>query len=120
MEKKNKILIVDDEPAVCNMLKKFLTKKGYKASIALSGEEALKKIKRERPKIALLDIRMPDMDGIQTLKEVKKLRPETMVIMMTAYSMDEMVHKALEEKASDIIYKPFEIAKVLSLIKDTV
>jgi DNA-binding NtrC family response regulator len=69
--------------------------------------------------IMFLDIRMPEMDGVQTLKEVKKIRPQTTVIMMTGYSVDEMVHRALEEKASDIIYKPFEIDKVLSLIEDT-
>ena len=70
--------------------------------------------------ILFLDIRMPDMDGIETLKEVKKVKPETTVIMMTGYSVDEMVHMAIEEKASEIIYKPFEIEKVLSLIQDSV
>ena len=69
--------------------------------------------------ILFLDLRMPDMNGIDTLKEVKKLRPDTTVIMMTGYSVDEMVHKALEEKASEIIYKPFEIEKVLDLIDKT-
>jgi two-component system response regulator (stage 0 sporulation protein F) len=63
---------------------------------------------------------MPGMDGIQTLIEIKKLRPESIVIMMTGYPVDEMVHRAIEEKASDIIYKPFEIDKVLGLIKDNV
>jgi DNA-binding NtrC family response regulator len=59
---------------------------------------------------------MPDMDGVETLKQIKKIKPDTTVIMMTGYSVDDMVHKALEEKASEIIYKPFEIEKVLGLI----
>ena len=68
-----KILVVDDEPAVCNMLEKFLTKKEYKVSTALSGKEAIKKVKREKPHIIFLDIRMPHMDGIEVLKRIREI-----------------------------------------------
>ena len=67
---RKKILVVDDEPAVCNMLKKFLVKKGYKAITALSGKEAIKKVIKQKPHVMLLDIRMPEMNGIQLLVDL--------------------------------------------------
>jgi len=118
--KEHRILVVDDNKDFADVFSDILKANDYKAESCYSGAQAIELLKDNNFDIMFLDIRMPDMDGVQTLKKVKKLRPETMVIMMTGYSVDEMVHKALEEKASDIIYKPFEIAKVLSLIKDTV
>ncbi len=112
-----KILVVDDNKDFADVFCDILRSNDYAAESCYGGEEAIKKIQDEPCDIMFLDIRMPDMDGITTLKEVKKIRPETMVIMMTGYSVDGMVQQAIEEKASEVIYKPFEIDKVLSLIK---
>ncbi len=118
MKKEHNILIVDDNKDFADVFCDILRANNYKAESCYGGVQAIDLIKKNIFDIMFLDIRMPDMDGIETLREVKKLRPDTMVIMMTGYSVDEMVHRAIEEKASEIIYKPFEIEKVLGLIRD--
>ena len=104
-----KILVIDDEQVVCDVLKKFLTKKGYKASTALSGEEGIKKIKEEKPHIVLLDIRMPGMDGIETLKKIREIDKNIGIIMVTAVKENEVGRKCMELGAYDYIIKPFSI-----------
>ena len=117
MQEEHKILVVDDNKDFADVFCDILKSNSYKVESCYGGAQAVAIIKNDKYDILFLDIRMPNMDGIETLKEVKKLSPDTTVIMMTGYSVDEMVHKALEAKASDIIYKPFEIDKVLTLIK---
>ncbi len=118
MSKEHIILVVDDNKDFADVFCDILRTNNYEAESCYGGAQAVEKVKGGNFDIVFLDIRMPEMDGIETLKEVKKLKPDTMVIMMTGYSVDELVHRALEEKASDIIYKPFEISKVLSLIQN--
>jgi DNA-binding response OmpR family regulator len=101
-----KILVVDDENTICNMLKKFLTQKGYEAIVALSGEEAIRKVKEERPHIVLLDIRMPKMDGIETLKKIREIDKEVGIVMITAVDDEETGRKCIELGAYDYITKP--------------
>jgi DNA-binding response OmpR family regulator len=104
-----RILIVDDEPDVCNMLEKFLTIKGYEVYTALSGEEALALVKKERPHIVLLDIRMPEMDGIECLERIKKIDKEVGVIMITAIKQEDVGKRAMELGAYDYITKPLSL-----------
>lgn len=104
-----KILVVDDEPPVCNMLKKFLTKKGYKATTALSGKEAIKRVRKERPHIVLLDIRMSPMDGIETLQRIKEINKEIGIVMITAVKDDKVGKKCLRLGAYDYITKPLSL-----------
>jgi len=102
-----KILVVDDEPAICNMLKKFLTIKGYKAFTVLSGEEAIKKMKREKPHFVLLDIKMPRMDGMEVLQRIKEIDKEIPVVVMITAIKDEVVAKrCIALGAADYITKP--------------
>lgn len=118
MEKEHRILVVDDNKDFADVFCDILRANNYKAESCYGGVQAVDLVRKNPFDILFLDIRMPEMDGIETLREVKKIRPDTIVIMMTGYSLDEMVHKAIEEKASEIIYKPFEIEKVLGLIRD--
>ena len=104
-----KILVIDDEQVVCNVLKKFLTKREYKASTALNGEEGIKKIKKEKPHIVLLDIRMPGMDGIETLKKIREIDKTIGIVMITALKEEEVGKKCIELGAYDYIIKPFSI-----------
>ncbi len=115
----HKILIIDDNKDFADVFCDILRANNLKAESCYSGDQAIEMAKANVFDIMFLDIRMPEKDGIETLKEIKKLRPDTTVIMMTGYSVDEMVHRAIEEKASEIIYKPFEIDKVLGLINST-
>ncbi len=107
--KVKKILVVDDEPVVCNMLKKYLTKKGHLATIALSGEEAMKKIKKDMPHVVLLDIRMPGMDGVEALRRIKKFDKNIGVVMITAVKEDAVGRKCLEMGAYDYITKSLSL-----------
>ena len=104
-----RILVVDDEQDVCDMLEKFLKIKGYEVSTALSGEDALALVKKEKPHIVLLDIRMPEMDGLECLERIKEIDKEIGVIMITALKQEEVGKKAMELGAYDYITKPLSL-----------
>lgn len=106
---KRKILVVDDEKVICNMLKKFLSKKGYQVSGALSGEEAIKKVKEEKPHMILLDIKMPGIDGVETLKRIRKIDKEVGIVMITVVKDDGVGRECLELGAYDYITKPLNL-----------
>lgn len=104
-----KILIVDDCPSVCKRLRNILAGKGYSVEEAYSGDEALTAYKQERPDVVLLDIRMPDKDGLETLRELKAHDPEASVIMVTAVREEDIAKQALAEGAFDYIPKPIDV-----------
>ena len=104
-----RILIVDDERDICNMLKEFLTDKGHEVHIANSGEEALPIVKKEKPHIVLLDIRMPGMGGIECLRRIKEINKEIGVIMITAVKEERIGKEAMELGAFDYITKPLSL-----------
>ncbi len=117
MEIKANILIVDDNKSMCKTMFFVLKRKGYTVAIANSGIEAIEKVKKEPFDIIFMDIKMPFMNGVDTYKIIKKTQPETVVIMMTAYTVEDLVKEALKEGVYDIIYKPLDIEKVLSTIE---
>ncbi|MFC1496516.1 response regulator [Candidatus Margulisiibacteriota bacterium] len=104
-----KIVVIDDEDSICNMLKKFLEKKGYRTFTATSVAAGIKIIKEERPHITLLDIRMPEKNGVEALKEIKEIDSEIGVIMITAVKEEGTAKKCMELGAYDYITKPFEL-----------
>ncbi|MBI4641864.1 MAG: response regulator [Candidatus Tectomicrobia bacterium] len=114
-----KILVVDDEQAICELLFEFLTMKGYEAITATSGEEAIAKVKAERPQLVILDIKMPGMDGLEVLREVKVFDPKIAVIMATAMIDEEVGQEALRRGADDYITKPlnFNYLELSLLVK---
>lgn len=115
---KAKVLIVDDNAGMARTTAMILKMKGYHATMALSGQEALTRM-RERPyDIVLMDIKMPAMDGVETFKRLKIIRPGAVVIMMTAYAVEELVQEALAEGAFGVIYKPLDIDQVTGLIEE--
>jgi DNA-binding response OmpR family regulator len=103
-----RILVVDDEPDAVELLTEYLTMKGYTVITASNGEEALRKVKENRPHLVLLDIRMPKMDGIEVLKKVREIDNEVGIIMVTAVHEEEMGRRALELGAFDYITKPID------------
>ncbi len=103
-----KVLIVDDEPDFCDALRDFLRIRGFEVAIAVSGEEALPAYMQEKPDVVLLDIQMPGMDGLETLRELKVLDQGANVIMVTAIENDEIVMWAMVEGALDYIIKPVD------------
>jgi DNA-binding NtrC family response regulator len=104
----NKILIVDDEPFNLDLLEQELTDRGYSIERAGNGAEALGKFESFHPDLILLDYQMPDMNGIDVLKELRSRGHETPIVLVTAYGSIERAVQAMREGAYDFIPKPFE------------
>jgi DNA-binding NtrC family response regulator len=108
-EKKAQILVVDDEPDILLVLGEFLSNEGFRVLTAKNGRQALEKLKEFKVDLVLLDVAMPELNGIETLKEAKKLYPDISVIMITAYRDAEKVVEAFRLGAFDCIFKPFDL-----------
>jgi len=114
MEEKLKILIVDDEVDVLDLFKELFIRKGYGVEFASSGQEALDLIDNVQVDAVLLDIRMPEMDGIETLGKLKQKQPALPVVMLTAYGYDDnLINRALELGAAGYISKNLPLAQVV-------
>lgn len=111
------VLIVDDLPAIHEMLEAVIQPTGYKTSFALNGEEALEKYKADPTDVVLADISMEPMDGISLLQNLKAFDPDCVVILMTGYASTETAMKALKYGAFDYIQKPFKIDELLQTLK---
>jgi two-component system, NtrC family, nitrogen regulation response regulator NtrX len=107
------ILIVDDEESICQTLGGILTDEGYEVVTAGSGEEALRLLEEELPQLVLLDIWLPGMDGIETLKAIKGAHPQLQVVMMSGHGTIETAVKATKLGAFDFIEKPLSLEKVI-------
>ncbi len=112
------ILIVDDEPSILQSLSGLLSDEGFDVMIAGNGYEALKIIDTDSPDLVLLDIWMPGIDGIETLKEIKKENPHIQVIIITGHGTIESAVKATKLGAFDLIEKPLSIDKVIVAINN--
>lgn len=108
LRKERKILIVDDDASVRGMLVKFLKDKGFATLEAENGEQALRIVSSEKISVVLLDIAMPGMDGLTTLKKLLEINPKLGVVMATVSQGDEQVKKALELGAYGYVLKPFD------------
>ena len=119
------ILIIEDDKLVLGTLKRFLRKEGYGVSTAESGQEALEKIKNEKFNLIISDIRMPGLDGIDTLKLIREylavsnrdLIPE---LLITGYANEENRKKADELRVSGYLAKPFDLKDLLWNIKNSI
>lgn len=113
-----KILIVDDDQGMRELLEIMLMEEGYKVSTASDAEKALIRCRKETFDVILTDLKMPKMDGIGFLREVKDLSPETMVILITAYASGETAVTAMKEGAYDYIEKDFAIEDLKKIVHD--
>ncbi len=112
------ILIVDDEVSICQSLKAILEDEGFQVLVAGSGEEAIKLVGEEMPQLVLLDIWLPGMDGLETLKAIKAAHPNVLVIMMSGHGTIETAVKATKLGAFDFIEKPLSLDKVIILVNN--
>jgi two-component system nitrogen regulation response regulator NtrX len=112
------LLIVDDEPSILQSLGGLLSDEGFEVTTAANGYEALKKIETESPDLVLLDIWMPGIDGIETLKEIKKDNPNIQVIIITGHGTIETAVSATKLGAFDLIEKPLSIDKIIVAINN--
>ena len=111
----SKILVVDDEAQIRELLKDFLEIKDYDVITASSGKEALEKIK-EKPTIVLLDVMMPDMNGLQVLDKIKESAPSIEVIMVTGLAEEDIAVESLKKGAFDYITKPIDLNHLENVI----
>lgn len=102
-----KLLTVDDELDVRDFIKDFFSMRGYTVLVALNGKEAISIIKKEKPRIVFLDIIMPDINGLEVLKQIKEFDPTIKVIMVTVADDRETREKAQQLGADEFIKKPF-------------
>ena len=114
-----RIMIVDDAIFMRMKLKDIVEKNGYEVvAEAQNGAEAIEKYRTERPEIVTMDITMPEMNGIEALKGIKRIDPHAKVLMCSAMGQQAMVMEAIQAGAIDFIVKPFETDRVLdSLLK---
>ena len=104
-----KVLVIDDEEGVRKVLSISLEDAGYQVLTAGDGNEGLRICGELSPQIVVTDIRMPGMDGIEVLRRIKEERPDTEVIVVTAYEETEIAIRALQLEASDFITKPIKV-----------
>lgn len=113
---KKRILVCDDEEGIRESLKLIL-EKDYDLEFAQNGDEALEKAKAVPIDITILDIKMPKKDGLETLKELKKMNPSSSVIIATGYKSVDIAEEAMKLGASDYIVKPFDRDKIARIVK---
>lgn len=111
-----KILIVDDDPGIVEVLTAFLAQHGHEAIAASTGKECLRRAAIEQPSLVLLDIRLPDKDGVSVLKELKEIDRQLAVVMVTAFKDAERVIDAFREGAMDCLLKPINFDYLLTNI----
>ena len=113
-----RVLLVDDETEFLETLVKRLRKRKLDVTSAESGKEALQMLQQNPVDVVVLDVRMPDMDGLETLKEIKKLRPAVEVIMLTGHANVEVAMQGMELGAFDYLMKPMDIDELLYKLQD--
>ncbi len=119
MEEKIKILIVDDEPRVADEIEEFLHTRDYIVSKANAPSKAFKILKKDSVNIVILDIKLPEMDGIEVLKKIKALYPDIEVIMISGHGDMEIVIQAMRYGATDYFAKPFRLFEIDNAISRT-
>jgi len=109
-----KVLVVEDEPNVVSFIRRGLMEAGHEVSVAMDGITALQMIKSDLPDLALFDIMLPGMNGIELCRQVRALKIKLPIIMLTALGTTENVVSGLENGADDYLVKPFKFAELLA------
>ena len=117
VETMRSVLVVDDDGDIRSLLSDLLKEAGYKARIAKSGAEAIEQVEKDLPDLVMMDVKLPDQDGIGVLRQLKRQHAELEVIVMTAYSGSSTAIKAMEQGAYDYVTKPFAIEDLLATLR---
>src|SRR5438046_1385857 len=111
------ILVADDDASIRSLLKQLLSDEGYSVVEATTGNEVVEKVKDTNPDLVIMDVRMPELDGIEALSKLKATSPKTSVLIMTAFGTSNHAIRAMELGAFDYITKPFELDKIALAVK---
>lgn len=113
-----RVLLIDDEVGYVNVLFNRLTKRHFQVGKAYSGADAFQLLRQQDFDVAVLDLKMEDMDGIEILKILKKMAPELTVIMLTGHGSAEAAHDGIEQGAYDYLTKPCELEELIAKIRE--
>lgn len=113
-----RLLLIDDEVGYLNVLSNRLSKRNFQVGKATSGSEAFQILRRSDFDVAVLDLKMEDMDGIEILKVLKKMAPELVVIMLTGHGSAEAAREGIKEGAYDYLTKPCELDELIQKIHE--
>lgn len=120
MAERGKVLVVDDEKEFCKNLKDILEIENNEVTIAYDGFKAIELVKKNDFDLVIMDVKMPVMNGVETFKKMKKIAPDTPVIMVTAYAVEELLREALRNGAFGIMKKPLDFDKLFRLIDQAI
>ncbi len=115
-----KILLVDDEEIFCNLLQGMLSGHGHEVLIACNGRDALKLFRQHHPQITLLDLRMPEMDGLEVLRQIHTIDPKAAVMMLTAWGTDELEQQARQHGVIDFLSKQLTYDSIVTVVESVV
>jgi len=118
VKKRLNILVVDDDVAIRELFERILKKEEYTVFTADNGKEALELVNRKRPDLVILDLKMPGMNGIEILRQIKRIDENIEVIMITGYGTMKTARIAMRLGAYDYITKPFDVNYIMALIRD--
>ncbi len=110
-------MVVDDEKEICRILYYGLGNRPYRVLTATTGNDALTKVKEHLPKLVILDMKLPDMNGLEVLRLVKEISPGTAVVILSAYATDELKEEAKALGAYDFLSKPFKISQIWQVVQ---
>jgi len=113
---KGKVLVVDDQRVLRLSLAGIIEDQGYDVTDVEDGYQAIEAVRASAFDLVFMDIKMPGINGVQAFREIKKINPKTVVVMMTGFAVEDLVKDALEEGAFTVVYKPFELERVITLI----
>jgi len=119
VEKRYTILIVDDDRGILETMMDILSEMNFKVIEATDGYKALNLIRAGAFDAILMDIKMPGIDGIETLKRIKQIKPNSKIILMTAYALEDTVLEAQKEGAQAILFKPIDIGNLVKMLADS-
>jgi two-component system response regulator AtoC len=111
------LLVVDDEPGILGLIARFARKIGFEVATAGSGHEALQKLEAEKVAVALVDLRMPDVDGLEVLRRIRAADPDCQVILMTGHASIDTAIEAIKHGAMDYLSKPFDFDRLEELLR---
>ncbi|MBE0476895.1 MAG: response regulator [Coriobacteriia bacterium] len=111
------VLVVDDAAFMRMMIRDILSKEGYVIHEAVNGRDAVEKYAEVGPDLVTMDITMPEMNGIEALREIRRSDPHAKILMVSAMGQQQMIVEALESGALDFLVKPFQPTKVLETVK---
>ncbi len=118
MKEKPLILVVDDDISMCKSMALILEYNGCVVTTAEDGFQAIERVKERPFDIAFMDIKMPGINGVDAYRKIKEIRPDTVAVMMTGYSVGDLIEEALQEGAYAVLDKPLDMGKVLEIVNE--